>query len=80
MPGQAGFAGYPALTPGSPGQAQIVAWPVHFWPVLSLQREEYGQYSLKLGLTLTQMSTLLEHLGKTEQAKEYREWSRRLHE
>ncbi len=48
--------------------------------LLSLQREEHGQYSLKLGLTLTQMATLLEHLGKAKQAKEYREWSRRLHE
>ena len=48
--------------------------------LLALQREQYGQYSMRLGLTLTRLAAVLEHLGKTKQAEEYREWSQRLHQ
>ena len=48
--------------------------------LLNIEREQHGQYSPRLGLTLTRMSVLLEHLGKPKQAKEYREWSQRLQE
>jgi len=46
---------------------------------LSLLRQEHGQYSLNLGLTLERLSTLLEFLGQKARAREYRSWSRRLH-
>ena len=48
--------------------------------LLNIEREKHGQYSPRLGLTLTRMAVLLEHLGKPKQAKEYREWSQRLQE
>jgi hypothetical protein len=48
--------------------------------LLKLQRDRYGQYSLRLGLTLTRLAALLKHLGQERQAREYRDWSQRLHE
>lgn len=48
--------------------------------LLAQQREEHGQYSLRLGLTLTRLAVLLEHLGKEKQAREYRAWSHRLYQ
>lgn len=48
--------------------------------LLALQREQHGQYSLKLGMTLSALVALLEHLGQNRQAREYRDWSRRLHQ
>lgn len=47
---------------------------------LTLVRETYGQYSLKLGLTLTKLAIILDHLGQGQQAQEYRAWSKRLYE
>lgn len=47
---------------------------------LELLRLRYGQYNLKLGLTLERLAFLLESVGQAKQAKEYRSWSRRLYE
>ena len=48
--------------------------------LLALLMEKYGQYSLKLGLTLERLAALLECAGKKKEAKEYKAWSRRLYQ
>ena len=48
--------------------------------LLALLRNQYGQYSLRLGLTLEQLAYLLQRLGQKKEAREYRAWSQRLHE
>ena len=47
---------------------------------LNGMREKHGQYSLQLGTTLEQLALILEHLGQSKQADEYRAWSKRLYQ
>jgi tetratricopeptide (TPR) repeat protein len=47
---------------------------------LTALRDQHGQHSLKLGLTLVRMAKLLDHLGEPKQAERFREWSRNLHQ
>jgi tetratricopeptide (TPR) repeat protein len=49
-----------------------------FGQQLTLLSRRYGQYSLNLGLTLERLVYLLDRLGHKKQAREYKEWSRRL--
>lgn len=51
-----------------------------FGRLLAQLMEKFGQYSLKLGVTLERLVALLECAGKRKEAKEYKAWSRRLHE
>lgn len=52
----------------------------HIGEYLNGLRDNYGQYSLKLGTPLEQLALILDHLGQKKQAAEYRAWSKRLYE